>query len=193
MFRFVTLTALMLTVGAFSAAAAGSIYFRDGRQVQADDWWEDAGTLYYVTGTMGQQADVSSNVVRVQGEPNWAGPYRTDSRILFKGGSFSDARFVGVGPQEILSIDGNTTTIWRRSDVIRIMPIPATERGCAATTITKKELDQTEEMVDWSAKLKGGQYGAMNNRLRNCLELRRQAMQGSKPDASVMARACCAE
>jgi hypothetical protein len=193
MLTSLVLTALALAFGTYSAEAAGTIHFRDGRQVQADDWWEDGGTFYYVTRGMGQQADAVGNIARVQGEPNWARPFQTDARILFRDGGFADAKYLIVAPQEVLVVEGEATTIWLRRDVMRVVRIPATERGCGATTITKRELAQTEEMVDWTSSLKGGQFTRLNNRLRSCLELRRQAMQGAKPDAATMARACCAE
>jgi hypothetical protein len=111
------LTALALTFGTYSAEAAGTIHFRDGRQVQADDWWDTGGVFYYVTRGMGQQADTSSNIARIQGEPKWARPYWTNARILFKDGSFADANFLVIAPQELRTIERNTaittiTTAW---------------------------------------------------------------------------------
>jgi hypothetical protein len=184
------LAVLALIIGVPSVHAAGTIYFRDGRQVQAEDWWEEPGTFYYVTRTLGQQGDLSSNVTRVQGEPNWARSFQTDARILFKDGGFADVVFLVVGPRDLVSLESDATTSWPRADVVRVIRIPAAERRCAATTIPHKELALTEEMVDRTTRFTSP---TVNAKLRKCLELRRQAIGGSKPDASAMARACCAD
>src|SRR5215475_6143272 len=40
------IVSLLVSLGA-NAAVAGTIWFRDGRIIEAETWWEDEGTFYY--------------------------------------------------------------------------------------------------------------------------------------------------
>jgi hypothetical protein len=56
--------------------------------------------------------------------------------LRLKDGSFADANFLVITPEEVRIVQRTEavtyTTTWHRSGVMRVAPIPATERGCGA-------------------------------------------------------------
>lgn len=162
------------------ADGAGTIHLRDGRAIAAQDWWDDNGVLYYTTAGRVQQAEPMGSVLRIEGEPNWARAYRSDGRLIFRDGSFTDVSYVFVTRDEVGFIreDGAVVRIPRR-ELVRIDDIPLHERACAASTITNRELARTEALVNAVA----GMSGATPYRLRRCLEIPSRTDAGPKADA----------